>query len=109
MAKALENFTFSPRTRSSSYDWDTILSGKLLQLNRGEDFGHANADGTLKNVSTASVVAIAQIHAKNRGLKLRYEIVDDDTIVVQAVPIETETEIVPKARKATPKARKARK
>lgn len=112
MAKVLTSFEFSARTRNSSYDWDTILSGELLQLTRGEDFDQPNAEGNQKGTSVQSVIAIAQQHATARNVKIRYEIVDNDTIVMQAIPVEDQpaTKTAPKT-KAAPKTktRKARK
>lgn len=82
--KTLKAFEFKPAVGSqgTQYDWDTLLSGDIYQLEEGKDF-------TCK-ASTFSTLARAA--AKRKGLKLQTGKVDGG-IVIQALPgDETATE-----------------
>lgn len=61
----------------SSYDWDTILDGKVHKLEEGEDY--------LGKVS--SFLSRARSLAKERGMRLRSSVLDNGkAVVIQAMP-----------------------
>lgn len=93
MAEVLEEYEFvSHRVGKGSYPWDEWLDGEIRLLVRDEDY-RAKKD---RNFVTG-----AQTKASKRGLKLKYDIVEDG-VVIQAVPREK-----PARKKKTTK-RKAR-
>lgn len=75
MAKILEEFTFARDTRNRP--WDKWLDGQIWQLKKGVDF-HGRI---------TSMRGGASSQAKKRGKALRSHVVDDNTLVIQAVPL----------------------
>lgn len=69
--------------RAPKYDYDKFLNGKILKFVQGEDFsgeGKNPKQAFLSNVRTA---------AEQRGLKLITR-VDDDGVILQAIPLTDE-------------------
>ena len=82
MAKTVENFTPTSATESSRarYPYDQWLDGQIWQLERGEDFGEEGSEKPKVN----SVVSVIRGEAHKRGLGLKAQMIDDDTVQVQA-------------------------
>lgn len=79
--KTLDTFDFGSRgERKSSYDWDTILSGKIVVLVEGEDY--------ICKKSTMTIMA--RNKAKKLGKKLRTGKDFEGNLIVQAVSAEGE-------------------
>lgn len=74
MPRELKNFPRSGRTR---WDWDLILSGKVVELVKGEDFDEGRDVNTVRGglIGTAST----------RGKKLRTHVTPEGNIVVECV------------------------
>lgn len=81
--KTLDTFDFGSRSeRKSSYDWDTILSGKIVVLVEGEDF-------TCKR---STMVIITRNKAKKLGKKLRTGQDFEGNLIVQVISADGEAE-----------------
>ena len=83
--KVLRNFEFKQAVgrTGSSYDWDTILDGKIRQLTHGEEY----------DCKTGTIVMMARNRAKKRGLGVRTTKVADEEkgtegVVLQAYQLE---------------------
>lgn len=75
--KELKTFDFKRRGGGAKkYDFDTLFSGKPYELKRAEDFGEKS--------SLKSLRGYLGTKASAAGKTLRTEIVDKDTLVVQA-------------------------
>tara|TARA_R100000808_G_C2073723_1_gene100201 strand:- start:26 stop:265 length:240 start_codon:yes stop_codon:yes gene_type:complete len=74
MAKQLEEHNFTKAGSKLKYDWDQWLDGNIWELKRPDDF-----QGSSQNFRAA-----AQSHSRRRGFKVRTNVVDDDTVVIQA-------------------------
>ena len=74
MATQLENFAFASAGRKRKYDWDLWLDGNIWELTRPADF-QSNVL-TMRNGAKQA--------GRARGLKVRTNVVDDDTLVIQA-------------------------
>ena len=65
--------TFPSLPSQSRYDWDTLMSGDIWQLSRGDDF----------NGQSKTFVQAARMQAKRRGGTLKTRMLSDGTVVVQ--------------------------
>ena len=76
MAKQIEehSFNFKKAGPNFKYDWDLWLDGNIWELKRPDDF-----QGSSQNFRAA-----AQSHSRRRGFKVRTNVVNDDTVVIQA-------------------------
>lgn len=80
--------------RAPKYDYDKFLTGKILKFVQGEDFsgeGKNPKQAFLSNVRTA---------AEQRGLKLITR-VDDEGVILQALPLTDEDRAARVARAET--------
>lgn len=75
MAKVLKAFDFRMYGGRKQYDWEMILDGKIRELKKGVDF-HSNV---------RSCYAAIQQTARRRGMRARCRVLDDETIVIQAI------------------------
>lgn len=76
MAKALDTFEFPHGGRKGiEYDWDSILDGKIWQLEQGKDFA--------ADPKTFIGAVARQANVKNLRVKRQ---IDGKVIVLQAVP-----------------------
>jgi hypothetical protein len=73
--RTLRTFPVISRGRSESYDFDRIFDGKIRACERGTDF----------DTSAKSFRSTIQAAARRRNITARTVIVDDDTVVVQAM------------------------
>ncbi len=75
--KTLKNFEFrAPVSRTgASYDWATLLDGKIRQLTEGEDY----------SCKAATFCTLLRNHAKKAGVSVRTTKVEGG-LVIQAVP-----------------------
>src|SRR5438132_7728295 len=86
--KTLKSFEFKSLADRKTYDWDTILSGKIIQLEAGKDF-------ECKPVTMATLCRSA---ARRRNLIVRTNVLKDGEgdaatvtgLVVQASPASKE-------------------
>ncbi|GIW60099.1 MAG: hypothetical protein KatS3mg087_1165 [Patescibacteria group bacterium] len=74
--KKLEKFEFGRTVERSKYDWDKLLSGEVLLLEKGKDF----------TCTASAFVMRARMVAKKKGLVLRSKRLENGDIVIQAVP-----------------------
>lgn len=96
MPKALETFNFPHGGRKGiEFDWDSILDGKIWQLEQGTDF---DAD------PKTFIGAVARA-ANLKNLRVKRQI-DGKTIVLQAVPKNTTAEAPVEAPAEAPKTAK---
>lgn len=78
MAKVLDTFEFPHGGRKGvEYDWDSILDGKIYQLESGKDFD--------KDVTPKTFVGAVARQANARGLRVKRQI-NGKVLVLQAVP-----------------------
>lgn len=78
MAEPLEAYEFSQRgPQGSKYPWAEWLDGRIWRLDRKADFPKSKAKSLVQSIYR---------EAKERGLKARVTIEDDNTIVMQANP-----------------------
>jgi hypothetical protein len=101
--KTLKSFEFTESTVGRAiYDWDKILSGKIIQLEEGKDY----------TVNSDTVRALAYSQAKRRSLKVKVAAVEGG-LVIQATPMTEEEKQAAKEadakRKANKEAKKAEK
>ncbi|MEM2990169.1 MAG: hypothetical protein QXQ02_03190 [Halobacteria archaeon] len=74
MMKVLTEYQFRTRTRTT-YDWNTILDGKIRLLESGKDF----------LCKPETFVIRARTIAKKHGMKLRASVSEKGDVVLQAV------------------------
>ena len=85
MPKTLDSFDFPHGGRKGiEYDWDSILDGRIYQLEQGKDF-------TAEPKTFVGAVARA---ANSRNLRVKRQI-DGKVLVLQAVPKGTATAETP--------------
>jgi hypothetical protein len=95
MPQVLDSYEF-PETVAfghSSYDWDTLLDGKIYQLKQGEDF----------ECKMQTMALLTRKNAKKRGFKVRVSKKDDTTLVIQQVGVDENAE-TPETAPAAPQA-----
>ena len=77
MPKTLDSFDFPHGGRKGvEYDWNTILDGKIYQLEQGKDFP--------EKVKVSTFVGAAARAASAKGLRVKRQI-DGKILVMQAV------------------------
>jgi|TARA_R110000824_G_C15214862_1_gene677020 hypothetical protein len=74
MAKQIEEHNFTKAGPKQKYDWDLWLDGNIWELKQPDDF----------QGSSQSFRAAAQSHSRRHGFKVRTNVVDNDTVVIQA-------------------------
>jgi hypothetical protein len=77
MATKIENYDFSRRGRKEKYPWAEWLDGNVWSLDAGDDF-------TCTSESLRTTIYAA---AKKRGVSVN-TFVDDDKVIVQAIPLK---------------------
>lgn len=81
MPKTLDKFDFPHGGRKGiEYDWDSILDGRIYQLEQGKDFA----------VEPKTFVGAVARQANERNLRVKRQI-DGKVLVLQAVPKGTAT------------------
>ncbi len=73
--KTLKKFEFKGGSDGrSSYDWDSILSGEIVQLEEGKDF----------TCKPQTLAMMARKQAKSKGMNVKIAKIEDG-LVIQAV------------------------
>lgn len=77
MAKVVEKFLFQSggRGRKQMYPWEEWLDGRIWELKRGNDF----------NGKAKAMVEQARLRCFREGLRLRGQVLDENTIRIQAI------------------------
>ena len=81
--ETLSDFDFDAQPkRQSVYDWDSWADGEIRRLTAGEDY-HGEA---------SNVIVAAVRNAKRRGMKLLYDVVEEngmpESVIIQAVGVD---------------------
>lgn len=69
--EVLEEFGFKSRGEKASYDWDTFLDGRILQLEQGTDY----------ECKTSTFCTLIRNQAKKRGLGVRTSLTEGGVII----------------------------
>ena len=75
MAERLEDFDSWQRGGTTKYPWDRWFNGDVWLLTKGEDF----------TVAASSIRASAQQAGRGRSIKIRSRILNDGSVVLQAL------------------------
>ena len=79
--KTLESFDFGRSSDRGTYDWDTILNGKINVLEAGKDF----------TCKPATIKMRARAVAKKKGLRVQVTSDKDGNVVIRAYKPEPST------------------
>lgn len=74
--KVLASYEFKATVAKATYDWAKLLDGGIYQVTKGDDF----------ECKTSTFAMMSRMRAKKLGKTVRISKVDDDTLVIQAVP-----------------------
>jgi hypothetical protein len=80
MPEKLDTFEFTNHGSGGKYDWDTFLDGSIYKLVRGTDF----------EAKPSSFLTTVRKQADKRKMTVNSQIVDDNTLVIQAMPAPSE-------------------
>lgn len=78
MAETVTNFEF--RSGNHKYPWADYMNGCKWQLKRGVDFD--------QDLRVRSLQSAASMYAMRHGIRIRTNIPDEDTFVIQAIGLK---------------------
>ena len=84
MAEELDKWSFTSRYRRKNYNWKGWFNGKPWRLTRGTPEERLQGDADF-SIDIRNFQSMAIHNAEKKGLELWTEIVDENTIVVQAL------------------------